>query len=87
MYHFHYKRYSFREFNTNKPSVDYMTQVLTMAARYNQRTRELVAYFMDMSKYKIQTIDVMQYPVFVLLDIAQSHGVTDLLVCGVSDKF
>jgi len=60
-------------------TVDYMTQVLTMAARYNQRTRKLVADFLEMSKYKIQTIDVMQYPVFTLLDIAQSHGVNKLL--------
>ncbi|XP_063675046.1 glypican-1-like [Bolinopsis microptera] len=59
--------------------VDYMTQVLTMASRYNQRTGKLVATFMEMSKYKIQTIDVMQYPVFTLLDIAQSHGVNKLL--------
>ena len=62
-----------------------MTQVLTMAVRSNQRTKTLVNDYLKMTKYQTQTIDVMQYPVFILLDIAESHGVTNLLVCELCD--
>ena len=58
-----------------------MTQLLTYASSHNERTRGLVYNFLEMSKYKVQTIDVMKYPVFILMDIAQSNGVKDLLVC------
>jgi len=58
---------------------EYMTEVLTLASRANNRTKELVTAFLDMSDNELKGIDTMQYPIAVLLDVAESHGVTDLL--------
>ena len=55
-----------------------MTQVLTLAASHNARTQALVEEYMSLSKDQLAGIDQKRYPVSVLLDIAQSNGVTEL---------
>ena len=60
-------------------SVVYMTQMLTMARKVNSRTSVLVAKFLDTSDKELIGIDKRPYPQSVLVDIAESYGLTDLL--------
>ena len=53
-----------------------MTELLTMSYSHNNRTREVVENYLTVPN--VQTIDKMEIPKSVLLDIAESNRVTDL---------
>ena len=57
---------------------EYMTQVLTLTANVNQRTRALVQEYLDTPGAELAAIDALQYPQSVLLDMAEAFGVTGL---------
>lgn len=65
--------------NSGKEKIGtFITQVLTMTAKNNQRTKDVVEEFLELSEDDLPRIDELEYPVAVLLDIAESNGVTDL---------
>ena len=53
-----------------------MTQLLTLAFSDNNRTKEVVENYLNIDN--VQTVDKMEIPKAVLLDMAQSQNINDL---------
>ena len=53
-----------------------MTQLLTLAFSDNNRTKDVVENYLNIDN--VQTVDKMEIPKAVLLDMAQSQNINDL---------